>query len=188
MKRILTAYRLGRVEYEDGLRLQAAFAAARKAGTVGDVLLLLEHAPVLTLGRGADRGDILRPAAELEARGVEVHETDRGGEVTYHGPAQIVGYPILDLAPERKDVRRYVRSVEEGMIRALAEQGIEANLGAQCVSAQPSFAACRPADGSPTAQRLFRQGLALPFCEQYGAAEVARVTGALGSVLEASHA
>ena len=126
MKRILTAYRLGRVEYEDGLRLQAAFAAARKAETVGDVLLLLEHAPVLTLGRGADRGDILRPAAELEARGVEVHETDRGGEVTYHGPAQIVGYPILDLAPDRKDVRRYVRSVEEGMIRALAMFGVTA--------------------------------------------------------------
>jgi lipoyl(octanoyl) transferase len=120
--RTLTVHRLGRVEYEDGLKLQALFARARKEGTVGDVLLLLEHPPVLTLGRGASRTDVLAGPEVLEARGVEVHETDRGGEVTYHGPGQIVGYPILDLAPDRKDVR----SVEEGMIRALAEQGLEA--------------------------------------------------------------
>lgn len=124
--RTLTVYRLGRVEYEDGLRLQALFARARKEGSVGDVLLLLEHPPVLTLGRGASRADVLASPEVLEARGVEVHETDRGGEVTYHGPGQIVGYPILDLAPDRKDVRRHVRSVEEGMIRALADHGIEA--------------------------------------------------------------
>ncbi|HTS83288.1 MAG TPA: lipoyl(octanoyl) transferase LipB [Myxococcaceae bacterium] len=124
--RTLTVHRLGRVEYEDGLRLQALFARARKEGGVGDVLLLLEHPPVLTLGRGASRADVLAGPEALEARGVEVHETDRGGEVTYHGPGQIVGYPILDLAPDRKDVRRHVRSVEEGMIRALAEHGIEA--------------------------------------------------------------
>ncbi len=124
--RTLTVHRLGRVEYEDGLRLQALFARARKEGKVGDVLLLLEHAPVLTLGRGARREDVLASPEVLEARGVEVHETDRGGEVTYHGPGQIVGYPIIDLAPDRKDVRRYVRSVEEGMIRALAEHGIQA--------------------------------------------------------------
>jgi len=124
--RTLTVHRLGRVEYEDGLRLQALFARARKEGKVGDVLLLLEHPPVLTLGRGANRADVLASPEVLEARGVEVHETDRGGEVTYHGPGQIVGYPILDLAPDRKDVRRHVRSVEEGMIRALAEDGVEA--------------------------------------------------------------
>jgi len=124
--RTLTVHRLGRVEYQDGLGLQALFARARREGKVGDVLLLLEHPPVLTLGRGASRVDVLASAGVLEARGVEVHETDRGGEVTYHGPGQIVGYPILDLAPDRKDVRRHVRSVEEGMIRALAEHGIEA--------------------------------------------------------------
>ena len=124
--RTLTVHRLGRVEYEDGLRMQALFARARKEGKVGDVLLLLEHPPVLTLGRGARQADVLASAEQLAARGVEVHETDRGGEVTYHGPGQIVGYPILDLAPDRKDVRRHVRSVEEGMIRALAEHGIEA--------------------------------------------------------------
>jgi len=125
-ERTLTVHRLGRVEYEDGLKLQALFARGRKEQRVGDVLLLLEHPPVLTLGRGASRADVLASPDGLEARGVEVHETDRGGEVTYHGPGQIVGYPILDLAPDRKDVRRHVRSVEEGMIRALAEQGIEA--------------------------------------------------------------
>ncbi len=124
--RTLTVHRLGRVEYQDGLRLQTLFARARKEGKVGDVLLLLEHPPLLTLGRGASRDDVLASPELLEARGVEVHETDRGGEVTYHGPGQIVGYPILDLAPDRKDVRRHVRSVEEGMIRALAEHGIEA--------------------------------------------------------------
>ncbi|HEY1417972.1 MAG TPA: lipoyl(octanoyl) transferase LipB [Myxococcaceae bacterium] len=123
---MLTVHRLGRVEYEDGLKLQALFARARKEKQVGDVLLLLEHPPVLTLGRGASRTDVLAGPEVLDGRGVEVHETDRGGEVTYHGPGQIVGYPILDLAPDRKDVRRHVRSVEEGMIRALAEQGIEA--------------------------------------------------------------
>src|SRR5262249_9380969 len=126
VKRTLTAYRLGRVEYEDGLRLQAAFAEARRTGAVGDVILLLEHPPVLTLGRGGDRADIVKPAVELEARGVEVHETNRGGEVPSHGPAQIAGSPTLDLAPERKAVRRYVRSVEEGMIRALAMFGVTA--------------------------------------------------------------
>ena len=125
-RRTLTVHRLGRVEYDDGLRLQDVFARARKEGKVGDVLLLLEHPPVLTLGRGASRTDVLAGPEVLEARGVEVHETNRGGEVTYHGPGQIVGYPILDLAPDRKDVRRHVRSVEEGMIRALAEQGIQA--------------------------------------------------------------
>ena len=124
--RTLTVHRLGRVEYEDGLKLQALFARARKDNLVGDVLLLLEHPPVLTLGRGASRADVLAGPEVLEARGVEVHETNRGGEVTYHGPGQIVGYPILDLAPDRKDVRRHVRSVEEGMIRALAEHSIEA--------------------------------------------------------------
>lgn len=124
--RTLTVHRLGRVEYEDGIRLQELFARARREGKVGDVLLLLEHPPVLTLGRGASRTDVLAGPEVLESRGVEVHETNRGGEVTYHGPGQIVGYPILDLAPDRKDVRRHVRSVEEGMIRALAEHGIDA--------------------------------------------------------------
>jgi len=124
--RALTVHRLGRVEYEDGLRLQALFARARKEGKVGDVLLLLEHPPVLTLGRGASRTDVLAGPELLEARGVEVHETDRGGEVTYHGPGQIVGYPIVDLKPDRCDVHRYVRDLEEVLIRAVDAFGVRA--------------------------------------------------------------
>ncbi|MDP3237305.1 MAG: lipoyl(octanoyl) transferase LipB [Myxococcales bacterium] len=119
-------HRLGRVEYADGLELQNQFQAARKAGAVDDTLLLLEHPAVLTLGRGADGSNILRPRDELERLGVGVFETDRGGDVTYHGPGQIVGYPLLHLGPGRQDVRRYVRSIEEVIIRSLADFGIVA--------------------------------------------------------------
>jgi lipoyl(octanoyl) transferase len=124
--RTLKVLRLGRVEYEDGLVLQAQLARARKAGTTGDVLLLLEHPPTVTLGRGAKAHNVLATAERLQARGVGVHETDRGGDVTYHGPGQLVGYPILDLSGARADVRAYVRSVEEGLIRALSSFGIQA--------------------------------------------------------------
>ena len=117
---------LGVVEYEDGLAAQKLVAAARHAGVIPDTLLLLEHPRVLTLGRGATRADILLPEDELLRRGFEVFATDRGGEVTYHGPGQVVGYPILDLKPDRRDVRKYVRSVEELMIRLARRYGIEA--------------------------------------------------------------
>lgn len=122
----VTVHRLGRVEYADGLELQHQFQAARKAGDVGDTLLLLEHPPVLTLGRGADGANILRPRSELDALGVGVYETDRGGDVTYHGPGQLVGYPLLHLGPGRQDVRKYVRSLEEVIIRTLADFSIAA--------------------------------------------------------------
>jgi lipoyl(octanoyl) transferase len=124
--RALRVHRLGRVEYEDGLVLQAELARARKAGAVPDLLVLLEHPPVITLGRGARPGHVLAPAEMLARRGVTVHETDRGGDVTYHGPGQLVGYPILDLSGARADVRAYVRSVEEGLLRALAGLGLGA--------------------------------------------------------------
>ncbi len=88
---------LGRVPYAEGLRLQAEIAAARRDGVIGDTLILLEHPPVLTLGRNASRANILLPPEELAARGVEVQEINRGGDVTYHGPGQLVGYPIFDL-------------------------------------------------------------------------------------------
>lgn len=103
-----------------------AQALARMRDEVPDTLFLLEHEPVLTLGRRADRGNIVAPEAQLSAAGVEVHETGRGGDVTYHGPGQIVGYPIISLAPERKDVRRYVHDLEEVMIRVCAGYEIEA--------------------------------------------------------------
>ncbi len=119
-------HRLGRVEYGDGLELQRQFQEARRASLVPDTLLLLEHPPVLTLGRGAHETNIITPKAQLDALGVETFETDRGGDVTYHGPGQIVGYPLLHLEPGRQDVRKYVRAIEELMIRTVADWGITA--------------------------------------------------------------
>ncbi|AKU91732.1 lipoyl(octanoyl) transferase LipB [Vulgatibacter incomptus] len=126
MDRKLVVRRLGRVEYEDGLALMQALAKARDQGRAPDTLLLLEHPPVLTMGRAAKAANVLLSPDELAAKGVEVFETDRGGDVTYHGPGQLVGYPIFDLKPDRQDVRRYVRGVEEAMIRTLAGYGITA--------------------------------------------------------------
>jgi len=124
--RTLHLRRLGRVEYEDGLAMQKALVQARARGLIPDTLLLLQHPRVITLGRGARAQNILWPAEALAAREFEVFETDRGGDVTYHGPGQIVGYPVLDLKPDRKDVRKYVASLEELMIRVAAGYGVEA--------------------------------------------------------------
>lgn len=123
--------RLGRVSYEDGLTLQADLVGQRRAGAIPDTLVLLEHPPVITLGVKTRRGPthIVASESQLAADGVTVHETGRGGDVTYHGPGQLVGYPILDLAAmgaEFKDVHRYVRDVEEGLIRAVATFGVTA--------------------------------------------------------------
>lgn len=125
--RTLLIHELGRVEYEDGLVLQRAFALARRSQVVGDALLLLEHPPVLTLGRGAKAEHIRVPQEVLASKGVRLYLTDRGGAVTYHGPGQVVGYPILDLAPDRCDVRRYVRDLEEVMIAAAGDLGVRAH-------------------------------------------------------------
>ena len=107
--------------------MQKLLVEARAQGLVPDTLLLLEHPPVITLGRGAKAENVLWSPQMLAARGFELFETDRGGDVTYHGPGQIVGYPIVDLKPDRKDVRKYVASVEELMIRVAAEYGIAAH-------------------------------------------------------------
>jgi lipoyl(octanoyl) transferase len=117
---------MGRVPYAEGLELQARLVAERQAGRIPDTLLLLEHDPVFTLGRNARAENVLLSEAVLRARGFEVFETGRGGDVTYHGPGQVVGYPILDLAPDRRDVHRYVRDLEEVMIRACSDFGVEA--------------------------------------------------------------
>src|SRR3981189_1991201 len=120
--------RLGLIPYADALALQRELVEERRTGRIGDVLLLVEHPHVLTLGVRGDggRGHILASREELEARGGDIHETGRGGDIPYHGPGQIVGYPIVDLKPDRCDVHRYVRDLEEVLIRAVADYGIQA--------------------------------------------------------------
>lgn len=122
---------LGRVQYAEGLALQqglvAKLTAARHAGVrATEHLLTLEHPHVITLGRNASAANILASEAARQARGVALYPTGRGGDVTYHGPGQLVGYPILDLKPDRCDVRRYVRDIEEVLIRAAADHGVTA--------------------------------------------------------------
>jgi len=120
--RELEVRRLGIVSYSEALELQKQLVEDRKAGRIPDQLLLLQHPPVITLGvktRG-NRSNIVASASTLEREGVEVFETGRGGDVTYHGPGQLVGYPIIDLKPDRCDVHRYVRDIEEVMIRIAA--------------------------------------------------------------------
>lgn len=127
-RRTITIRRLGRVDYAAALELQQQLVEDRRAGRIDDTLLLLEHPPVITLGvktRGQS-SNVVASAEELAARGVAVHETGRGGDVTYHGPGQLVGYPIFDLRPDRCDVHRYVRDLEEAMIVALGELGVTA--------------------------------------------------------------
>jgi lipoyl(octanoyl) transferase len=126
--RHLEVRRLGVVPYSDALAMQRALVEERRAGRVPDLLLLLQHPPVITLGVKGDggRSNVVATAERLAQLGIEVHETGRGGDVTYHGPGQIVGYPILDLRPDRCDVHRYVRDVEEVMIRACADYGLQA--------------------------------------------------------------
>jgi lipoyl(octanoyl) transferase len=120
--------RLGTIGYQEALDLQAALVEDRKQGRIGDQLLLLEHPPVITLGVKTrnDRTHVLATSAALAAQGVAVFETGRGGDVTYHGPGQLVGYPIIDLKPDRRDVHRYVRDLEEVLIRAVGAFGISA--------------------------------------------------------------
>lgn len=117
---------LGRVEYETALALQKETERAVQKGEQPDTLLLLEHPHTLTIGRRGDNSGILMPQDSLAARGVTVFETNRGGKITYHGLGQVVGYPIINLSPDREDVHRYVRDLEEVLIRAMADFEIEA--------------------------------------------------------------
>jgi lipoyl(octanoyl) transferase len=118
--------RLGRVEYDEAIAVQRDLVEARRAGRVGDTLLLLEHPPVITLGvrTKGQHANVVASAAQLEAAGVSVHETGRGGDVTYHGPGQLVGYPIFDLNPDRRDVHRYVRDLESALIAGVGDLGV----------------------------------------------------------------
>jgi lipoyl(octanoyl) transferase len=125
-ERRLLVSRLGRIDYQTGLTLQKETERAVQSGLQPDTLLLLEHPHTLTIGRRGDRSAVLFRDEALRARGVNVFETNRGGKVTYHGLGQIVGYPIINLSPEREDVHRYVRDLEEVLIRTMADFGIEA--------------------------------------------------------------
>lgn len=115
---------LDSVPYADALALQHRLVDARKRGALNDTLLLLEHPPVFTLGRNADDSNILVSREFLRQQGIDVFRVERGGDVTYHGPGQLVGYPILDLRNFRLDVGWFVRSMEELLIRALGDFGI----------------------------------------------------------------
>jgi lipoyl(octanoyl) transferase len=122
--RPLSVRRFGLVRYADALEMQAELVKQRRAGEIPDTLLLLQHPHVITLGSGAHDDNVLVSAEERAARGIELFDTGRGGDVTYHGPGQLVGYPILDLKPDRCDLHRYLRDLEEVLIRVLAEFGL----------------------------------------------------------------
>lgn len=124
--RTLLVQRLGRVDYETALAIQKKTESAVKNGSQPDTLLLLEHPHTLTIGRRGDSSAILLDREELERKNVTLFETNRGGKVTYHGLGQVVGYPIINLSPDREDVHRYVRDLEEVLIRTMSDFGIDA--------------------------------------------------------------
>ena len=124
--RLLRVRQLGIVPYAEGLALQTELVQERRASTVEDTLLLLQHPHVITMGSGTHQENLLLSPDECAAEGIELFETGRGGDVTYHGPGQLVGYPILDLKPDRCDLHAYLRDLEEVLIRVLADFGLEA--------------------------------------------------------------
>jgi lipoyl(octanoyl) transferase len=117
---------LGRIGYDEAYHLQRSLWRQRALGEIPDQLLLLEHSPVITLGRNARSEHLLHTSAKLESLGVQVREADRGGDVTYHGPGQLIGYPIINLQPERMDVLRYLRDLEEVLIEVCEHYGFYA--------------------------------------------------------------
>jgi lipoyl(octanoyl) transferase len=125
-RRPLSVRRLGRLSYAEGLALQEELVPLRRDGDVPDTLLLLEHPHVITLGTASSWAHVVSDEAERSLLGIELFETGRGGDVTYHGPGQLVGYPVLDLKPHRKDLHRYLRDLEEVLIHVARGFGIEA--------------------------------------------------------------
>lgn len=123
---VIEVRNLGRVSYGEALALQEELVIQRRAGEVPDQLLLLEHPHVITVGSSSQQNHVLLSAEEREARGIQLFEVGRGGDVTYHGPGQLVGYPILSLSPHRKDLHRYLRDLEEVILLTLGRFGISA--------------------------------------------------------------
>lgn len=115
----------GVVAYDEGVRLQKVLVEDRVAERIPNTVILLEHPPTITLGRGAHQENVLLGVDALAARGITLHDTDRGGDVTYHGPGQLVGYPIISLRNRNRDVHKYLRDIEEMLIRVLARFGLE---------------------------------------------------------------
>jgi lipoyl(octanoyl) transferase len=156
------------VRYADAHALQERVLQERIRGERADTLLLLEHDPVVTLGRGAHEENLVVPRAELARRGVDLHETGRGGDVTYHGPGQLVAYPIFDLRPDRCDVRRYVRDLARVMIGLARKYGVEATflegdaklVGVWVDEASPARwpGDPRAGEGTPRAERAAKIG------------------------------
>lgn len=128
MSRVLHACALGPTPYAEGLRIQEALVRARARGGTGDWLLFPDHPPVLTMGRSGSGGSLVASPATLRARGIEVHEVARGGDVTWHGPGQLVGYPIFDLEPLGRDLHRFLRGLEQALVDVLAGSGIAAGV------------------------------------------------------------
>ncbi|MGH7271288.1 MAG: lipoyl(octanoyl) transferase LipB [Polyangiaceae bacterium] len=143
--RSFSAHWLGCVPYGKALALQEKLLDERIRGAIGDTILLLEHPPTVTLGRGAKAENVLATRAHLEKIGVEVYETGRGGDVTYHGPGQLVAYPIFDLGPDRCDVRRYVRDLAEVMVGVAGDCGI----GASFIEGDPKLVGVWVDEASP---------------------------------------
>jgi lipoyl(octanoyl) transferase len=141
----------GRVEYGEAFGWQQRLVAERKTGAIPDQLILLEHPPTITMGRNGHMENLLAGEETLRRAGVSFHPTDRGGDVTYHGPGQIVGYPILDLREWQRDVGAYVRAIEQTMIDTLADFGIRASripkLTGVWVGTRLARLACISADG-----------------------------------------
>lgn len=149
---------IGRRRYAPVHALQQRLVEARATGAVGDTILLVEHEPVVTLGKSADRSHVLFDEAALAARGVDLVATGRGGDVTYHGPGQLVAYPIVDLRPERCDVRRYVRALAEVMILVAREHGVEAGTVDGLIGIWVDQQAPGEWAGEPWARRLAKLG------------------------------
>ena len=128
MTRELLVLDLGRTRYQSAWDLQKRLVQQRAAQEIPDCLLLTEHEPVITMGRGTDRKNLLISPDELSARGIDLHEIERGGDITFHGPGQAVLYPILDLRERGRDVRQYLRDLEQFVIAALADLGLTATV------------------------------------------------------------